>query len=133
MDYRVLSLLTLLFWGLWGFLSKILTRNTPIGTFVLWGTIAGLLPIFLFAWLTKTLTWTHTAPLYILNGFLGSIGTIFFYFALQRGPASVVLPFTGMYIIIPVVLGYLILKEPLTIRHILGLIFGLLAVLFLSK
>lgn len=133
MNYLVVSLLTLFFWGIWGFLSKVLTRNAAIGPFILWGTIAGLLPVFLFAWLTKSLTWAHNTPLYIINGIIGSIGTILFYHALQRGPASVIIPFTGMYIIIPVMLGYIILKEPLTIRHILGLIFALLAVLFLSK
>ncbi len=133
MDYRLYSLLAFLFWGFWGFLSKIFTRNIPIGTFILWATIATILPVIVFAFITKTITWNGGVPLYILTGFTGSLGTIFFYLALQRGPASVVIPFTGMYITIPVLLGYIVLKEPPTLRHILGLVFALLAVLFLSE
>jgi len=132
-DYRLLSILALLCWGLWGFLSKLLTRTTPVGAFALWATVAGILPVMLFALGTNTLIWTKTAPLSLLAGFLGSIATIFFYLALHRGPASVVVPLSGMYIILPALLGYLFLKEPLTLSHILGLVCAALALLFLTR
>jgi len=39
---------------------------------------------------------------------------------------------SGMYILVPAVLGFIFLKEPLTVTHVLGLSFAGLAVLFLS-
>jgi uncharacterized membrane protein len=41
-------------------------------------------------------------------------------------------PLSGMYIIVPAVLGYIVLKEQLTLTHLLGLVCAGLAVLFLS-
>lgn len=74
-----------------------------------------------------------TTPLNLISGTLAGLATIFFYLAMSRGPASVVIPLTGMYIIIPVLLGYLILKEPVNIKHIIGFTCALLAILLLSN
>ncbi|MEO0079714.1 MAG: DMT family transporter [candidate division WOR-3 bacterium] len=133
MDYRLLAILAIIFWGLWGFMSKLLTRSTPVGAFALWATVAGILPVVLYALGTGTFSWTKTAPLSLLAGLVGSIATVCFYIALQRGPASVVVPLSGMYILIPALLGYLFLKEPLTLSHIMGLICAALALLFLTR
>uniref|UniRef100_A0A7C1WID2 EamA family transporter n=1 Tax=candidate division WOR-3 bacterium TaxID=2052148 RepID=A0A7C1WID2_UNCW3 len=133
MDYRLLSFLTLLLWGIWGFMTKILTRDIAAETVAFWSTLASVIPILLYALAAGTMQWVRAAPLAVLSGLAAGIATVCFYMALKSGPASVVLPLTGMYIIIPAVLGYILLKEPVTVRHIVGLGFAVLAVIFLSR
>jgi len=133
MDYRVLSLFALLLWGIWGFMTKILTKDTPAETIAFWATLASILPILTYALMTNTMNWVKSTPLTLVSGFAAGLATVFFYLALKGGPASVVMPLTGMYIIIPALLGYLVLKEPVGLKHILGLVFAALAVIFLSR
>lgn len=132
MDYRLLSVFSLFLWGLWGFITKILTRNTAAETIALWSTIASIIPILISTLLTGTMRWVKTAPIAFLSGLAAGLATIFFYIAIKKGPASVVIPLTGMYIILPSFLSYVILKEPLNLKHLIGLGFAILAILFLT-
>ncbi len=133
MDYRIYSLLTLLLWGIWGFLTKILTRDTPAETIALWSTLASILPIITYTIFAGTMRWVKTSPLALVSGFAAGLATVFFYLAMKGGPASVVIPLTGMYIIIPVILGYILLREPVSINHILGLVCAVLAIILLGR
>lgn len=132
MDYRLLSVFPLFLWGIWGFITKILTRNTAAETIALWSTIASIIPILIYTLLTGTMRWVKTAPIAFLSGLAAGLATIFFYIAIKKGPASVVIPLTGMYIILPSFLSYVILKEPLNLKHLIGLGFAILAILFLT-
>jgi transporter family protein len=58
---------------------------------------------------------------------------VMYYTAIARGPLSVVIPIFNMNLIIPAVLGFLFLNEPMTVSKILGLIFASLAVVFLTR
>jgi uncharacterized membrane protein len=66
-------------------------------------------------------------------GLAYGLALVFFFVALRRGPASVVVPLSGMYILIPAVLGFIFLKEQVTVSHILGLVCAGLAVFFPSR
>ncbi|MGQ9707840.1 MAG: EamA family transporter [bacterium] len=132
-DYRILSLLTLFLWGIWGFMTKVLTKNNPAETIAFWSTLASILPIIIYTITAGTMQWVRSSPLALVSGLAAGMATVFFYQSLKGGPTSVVLPLTGMYIIIPAILGYLILKEPVSIKHIFGLGFAILAVILLSR
>jgi len=43
------------------------------------------------------------------------------------------MPLTGMYVLIPALLGFIFLKEPGTVTHVLGLTCAGLAVFFLTR
>lgn len=133
MDYRVLSFLSLVGWGTWGFLSKLLAgRGCSAGLVAFWAGIGGLVPVAAFVVVTRNLHWRSEIPLALLAGLLAGFASVCFYVALSRGPASVVVPLSGMYIVISAVLGYLFLQEPLTWKHLIGLGCGALAVVLLS-
>ena len=79
------------------------------------------------------------------TGILYGIGDICF-FRLAKGPAvatqaspdhftsaSVLAPICGLYVIIPIVLGVLIQREPLTLRKAGGLLLALVAIWLLSE
>jgi transporter family protein len=132
-DYRLLSLAALICWGAWGFLTKLVLRSSGPEAVALWATVASLGPILLLALAGSTGRLARPSPLVIVSGLLAGMATFCFYLAMKRGPASVVVPLSGMYIIIPAVLGYLLLREPVTLNHLLGLFCAGLAVFLLSR
>jgi len=133
MDYRLLCLVALLAWGGWGWLSKLAAVRTSPAGIALWATVASILPIAAFAFAAADRAALRPAPLALAAGLLAGVATVAFYLALGRGPASVVFPLTGMYILIPAVLGLILLREPLTIMRLLGMACAALAVFFLSR
>jgi transporter family protein len=60
------------------------------------------------------------------------VAILAFYKALKIGPSSVVLPLTNLYVILPVLFGFIVLKEPVTTPRILGIVFAILAAVFLT-
>lgn len=70
----------------------------------------------------------YTIPI----GFITIIAMLAFYKALKIGPVSVVIPLTNMYLIFPILFGFLVLREPITVPRVLGIVFALVATLLLS-
>lgn len=132
MDYRLLSVFALVLWGAWSFLAKIVSSSVPPQSLAFWSTLATVVPVTVFALTDGTGKWTRPNPLALGAGLAYGLALVFFFIALRRGPASVVVPLSGMYILVPAVLGFILLKEPLTVTHVLGLTCAGLAVLFLS-
>jgi transporter family protein len=132
-DYRLLSLLALACWGAWGFATKLVSRSQPAEGVAFWSTLASMLPVTLFALFGGTGRWIRPAPLALVSGLAAGVASVLFYVAIKKGPASVVMPLTGMYILIPALLGFIFLKEPLTVTHVLGLTCAGLAVFFLTR
>jgi transporter family protein len=68
----------------------------------------------------------------VLGGLTGTLGVLFFIIALGKGKVSVIVPLTALYPIITITLGFLILKESITLTQGVGVIFALIAVLLLA-
>ncbi|HDQ98754.1 MAG TPA: EamA family transporter [candidate division WOR-3 bacterium] len=132
MDYRLLCVIAFACWGGWGFVSKLATRSSSPPALALWATVASLVPIAAFAF-TVGRTELRPTPLIALAGLLAGFATLAFYLALARGPASVVVPLTGMYILVPALLGIVLLHEPATLTRLLGMASAALAVFLLSR
>jgi uncharacterized membrane protein len=133
MDYRLLSVLALVLWGAWGFLAKTISDRVSPQGLAFWSTIATVVPVAGFALTDATGTWTRPHPLALGSGLAYGLALVFFFAALRRGPASVVVPLSGMYILVPAILGLVFLRERVTVPHILGLVCAGLAVFFLSR
>jgi len=132
MNYKIAAFLAFLLWGIWAYFTKILTRHIPPAILSLITYLALLIPLFIFTLLTSSFIFNPFLWYAIPLGIISGIGTAFFYLALARGPANIVLPFTSLYILIPVILSTIFLKEPLTLTHLLGILFSLLAIFFLT-
>ena len=133
MDYRLHCLIALVSWGVWGFSCKLATRTTSDQNIVLWTSLAGLVPMVTHALTAPTRGEMKPALLPIAAGVLAGVATTAFYLALRRGPASVVVPISGMYILIPAVLGIILLREPRSVSRVIGVVFAGLAVFLLSR
>lgn len=124
------SLLALFFWGLWGFLTKLCAEKVPWQTMMvlfaiytlLGGLAAGSIKFKLDAW--------HLAG--AGAGLAGALGFVYFFLALSRGPASVVIPITSLYVVLASLLAFVLLTEPLTLRKVLGVLSGIIAVILLA-
>ncbi len=133
MDYRLLCIIALACWGVWGYLSKLASRTVADSHIAFWASVASLFPITVFVVLNSPARLARPSPVVLIAGVCAGVATVAFYVALSRGPASVVLPLTGMYILIPAALGIAFLGEQLTVTRLLGLVFAGLAVFFLSR
>ncbi len=65
-------------------------------------------------------------------GIVSLVAIIAFYKALKIGPSSVVLPLTNLYVVMPVIFGFIVFKEPVTLTRVVGIVFAVLAAVLLS-
>ena len=127
------SLLCLISWGLWGFLSKLATNYLDFRSIFIYS-VAGSMMVGLLTFLLGHTPGVHQrgTSLGILAGMLGSLGAIFFFSALSKGKASVVVTMTALYPIITILLSSIILREQITLKQSVGMLFALLAIILFS-
>ncbi|MBI2104908.1 MAG: EamA family transporter [Candidatus Omnitrophica bacterium] len=133
------ALLTAGIWGVVPLMEKIgLAGGSPTVAVVVrsFGVLAGLL---VFGWwlapwpALQGLSWRSVALL-MGGGFLASfVGQLAFYHALRTGAISQVTPVAGAYPLVAALLGWWVLREPLTLPRLLGVVFVVAGVLLLRK
>lgn len=136
-NWLVYSFLSLVTWGLWGFFGKIAARSITGEGLVLVSSIgwAATYPILF------TVFRSHLRPSLgsgdlawgILAGAVGSLGMLFFYFALERGEASRVVAITAAYPLVTALCAFFLLGEQFSIQKIIGLVFALIGIVILSR
>jgi bacterial/archaeal transporter family protein len=60
------------------------------------------------------------------------VAVVFYFLALSEGPASVVVPIYGMFIVGGAVLGLIFLHEPFTLRKALGIVLAAISVYLIA-
>jgi bacterial/archaeal transporter family protein len=135
MNWLGFSLLALALWGVWGFLGKVASQHLPAPQIYLLA-ISGHLVVASYLLVTGIgeFCWHPWGAGAALGaGIAMAVGLLFFFEALARGPATVVVPLTALYPAVAVVLSRVVLQEALTLRHLAGLALALAAVWLLSK
>lgn len=131
----LLILGNIVFWGLWGFFSKLAVSKI--------GFHAGLYyAITLFAFITTYLLFTkQLLPLNfnsqgilfaLLAGVSGGTATIFLYLLLGKNPAGLVVAVTALYPIVTLILSMIFLKESLTLPQTMGFILAMAALILMN-
>ena len=69
----------------------------------------------------------------IAVGVLFVLGNMAFYKLSQTAQVSTLAPLTALHIAVPILLGIVLLGEPVTVRKGIGVLFALLAIYFLSS
>jgi len=111
------SILTMLFWGAWGVVSKAaVDMMSPLVNQVLF--TLGLVPLVAVMLRSKdafaATNRVKGAAYAFATGILGGIGNITFFEALSRGGrASIVVPLTGLYPLLTILAALILLKERL--------------------
>jgi transporter family protein len=133
MDYRIYCAISLVGWGLWAYFSKLLTRSLSPTILIFFTSIGSMLAVTFYTLLKTKLVINTSIFWAMLVGVLSAVATVSFYQALAKGPTSVVVPWTGLYFIVPAILGFVFLKETITVNHIIGILAAIVAIVFLSK
>jgi transporter family protein len=132
MDHIKYAFIALVGWGFWAIGGKIMTRyfNTVSTSF--WISFWSIIFISVFLMFKKNLMINTHVLLSIPIGFVSLVAILAFYHALKLGPASVVVPLANLYIIFPVLFGFIFLGEAVTATRVLGIVCAVLAAVFLS-
>lgn len=134
MDYVKYAYIALIGWGFWAIGSKILSLHLNNVSTTFWISFwSFLFLLFYIIFFRSRLQFNHHSLYAIPVGFVSLIAILTFYHALKAGPASVVIPLTNLYVLFPVIFGFAILKEPVTLNRILGILFAVVAGILLSK
>lgn len=132
-NWKILIFCSILNFGIWGFLLKIVNGRLDWKTSLTYVWLTVFIILFIFCFRKANFGWSKFHYLAILAGFFAAIGTLTFYKALSLGPASLIIPFAGQYILVTVVLCVVLLREPLTFRIVIGIICSIAAIVFLYK
>ena len=126
------AFIALIGWGFWAIGSKLLTRyfNTMSTTF--WISFWSIVFLTFFMVFRRNLMFSKHVFYAIPVGLVSLVAIIAFYKALKIGPSSVVLPLTNLYVILPVIFGFIVLKEPVTPVRVIGIFLAVLAAVLLS-
>ncbi|UCC95883.1 MAG: EamA family transporter [Candidatus Omnitrophota bacterium] len=119
--------------GLWGFFVKVISKKLDWRTIMFYVliTIAVFYGVFIFR--NIKLGWSKFHILAIVAGVCAAIGTMAFYKALSLAPASRVIPLSAQYILVTVLLCTVFLKEPLSLKTMLGIMCSITAIILLSQ
>jgi len=120
--------------GLWGFFPKLSTNYIDPKSALIYevagGMVIGLVTLCLVEFRPEFhIRGTAYA---ILTGMAGTLGVLFFFFALSRGRASIVVTLTALYPLVTILLAYFLLREPISLRQGVGMILALIAMVLFS-
>jgi len=134
-DWLLFAIIALLLWGLWGLFPKIASNYIGPKSVLIYEAIgaAFLTIIVLFSVGFKPEVHTKGITFGILGGFAGAVGGLFFLYAISRGKASIVVPITALYPLVTILLAFIILKEPITLKQGIGIALALAAMVLLSS
>ncbi len=132
MDYIKYAYIALIGWGFWAIGSKLLSQHLNAINLSFWISFWSLFFLVIFLCFKRTLVFKQFSLYAIPVGFVSLIAILAFYKALKIGPASIVIPLTNLYVLFPVLFGIILLKEAVNVQRIIGIIFAILAAIFLS-
>jgi len=128
------ALVALGLWGFWAFLPKLALLYMDQRSVLVFQTIGSILVgTFVLASLRFRPQWHPKGALFaLLTGVSGLVGFLFYLSALRTGKASVVITLTALYPFLAILLAFLILKEPISVKKLVGFGFALIAIVLFS-
>ncbi|CDZ77913.1 EamA-like transporter family protein [Legionella massiliensis] len=118
-------------WGYWGARASSFINPLSITFYSSLGVlISGILALVMLDFRPEIST---KGSIYgLLNGLANGIACIFFILALRKGPAMPVVLITSMYPLITLLLCMVFLKQGVTVKQILGMLFAVMALILFS-
>lgn len=128
------SLLAFLFWGLWGFFPKIASNCISSENILIYQTLGCLLVVIFIPFLLKfQIEFNLKGVLFsFLGGVAGTLGSLFFLYAVRMGKLSAVITITALYPVVTILLAVFFLKEVLSLKQIAGIILALISIVLIA-
>lgn len=141
-SWLLLSLATLLIWGVWGIFANLTAQHVRAYSAIFWEVVGAVLVaavVLVVALRSGGLeTDVRGAGFGVLTGICYTAGLLFLFFALRSGfsvagsgtggRVHTILVITAMYPLLSAVLNYAILNEPISGRQLLGMLLGVGAI-----
>lgn len=142
----LLSIAALLIWGAWGVFANLTAKHLGGFSALVWevagAAILGIVVLLWLAWNGALETSARGAGFGIATGVTYTAGLGFLFLALNRaggahselgaaGSVHTILILTALYPVISVVLNYLLLGDPLSLRQVVGMVVGLAGIAIL--
>ncbi len=121
-------------WGMWAFLPKLTTRFLDPKSAIIYEVAGGIV----FALVVLVMSGFRLAIegrgilLAAFTGVLGFAGALAYLIAVLKGPVTLISTVTGLYPILAVVLAYVFLNEPISVKQGIGILLGLVAIILIS-
>jgi transporter family protein len=129
-----LALMCLTSWGIFGFLSKISSKELLASQMQVLFTL-GTLPLFVPAWLRAKTRLDRDKVgmgLGVTAGLLAALANLALFSALRQGEVSIVAPVTALYPLVTLALAALVLKEKMNRYQCTGVLLAVIAIFLLS-
>jgi len=110
-------------WGLMTFLPKLAVEQMSPTSCILYEVLGGVtvaLVVLLWLGFRPEFEWRGAALSYVV-GLCGFLGTLAYFYAVARGPVTIIATLSAFYPIIAIALGTIFLKEPITIKQMAGI------------
>lgn len=122
-------------WGVMAFLPKLILKTlSPLDIIVYQGVLFLAMVCLVVFFFFDGVEWTREGALFgIATGMMGTLGQYFNLRALRVGPVSGVVLIASLYPGVAVLLAYLVLGEPVTLRQFAGFVLGLTAIVLLVR
>lgn len=135
MDWFIYSLITLILWGLWGFILKLSYKSLSwVEVYFLSVSASFILSLIVFLINKGYSKLSHSSALFLplIAGLCASIGAIFFNKALEKSELSLIVVLTSLYPAVTIILAVLFLGERLGLHQVIGIILAVVAIVLLS-
>lgn len=133
-NWLVTSLIAFMLFGLWGFFPKLAVGTISPASAIVYE-VAGTIVVALVAMkVTGFRPDFHPKGILfaVLTGITGMLGTLFFFYAVKTGKASVVVCLTALYPAISIILAKIFLHETLSPRQMLAMALALMSIILFS-
>ncbi len=129
------ALAALLFFGLWGFFTKLSVNHIDSKSALIYQTlgvvIIGL--ITLSSMKFKPASDSKGFSFAMLTGITYGVGCLFYFIAANKGKIMTVVTLTSLYPVITILLSYLLLKEDINARQCMGIMLAFVAIVLMSN
>jgi transporter family protein len=132
----IFALACALSWAFWGMLGKLSANHgVPAPTLAFLSACASFVVIVsAYAWQRFPVAPTAAGVLCALaSGVCGAIGMLFFSLAIKRGDAAIIVTLSAIYPVFTVLLSPLILKETLSLSHVIGVLLVTVGVMLVAR
>lgn len=118
--------MAVIFWGLWGFFSKVATgHNDPAMVAVISNAFLGLTAPALYFFARQQGTTVNLSGMGLWSALASALGAFFgglvYLYALKKAPATVVVPLTAAYPAVTSFLAVVFLKESMDAKQMVGM------------
>ena len=134
MNWLILSIITIISWGLWGFFLKLASNHSHWTEIYIVSNLA-LLVATLLLYISQKPSISLGSPGFnyaMIAGIMMALSAISFYVAIQTGKAIIVIPLTSLYPIVTIVLSYLVLHEQVSLTKGLGIVLAVVALVLIA-